>query len=295
MEERLLGPKISCFSKHKVTILISFLIIILVVVSIILIVVLSRKSDEESIPFKVIKNDADFIKPNISLNANFKLIKTKNGMTGLLINDPYAKYSLIDLHIPNGSFTETTPGLAHFGEHMVSGGSQNYPNIYPVYNPIIGGVLNKQDNAHKQVYYMGVPYNFLLEETIDMFMDSFKYPLYKEDVVKKEIQVVNAEFYLRVNSIGSLLDNFLRELSSSKTSFHGMTCGNNETLRLNESEILSKKLKGYHMEVKRPDNIFFSLYSNTDMSILEEYAKKYFTYTMHQYKDNEIDVEDKKN
>ena len=298
MEEGLLGPKISCFSKHKVTILISFLIIILVVVSIILIVVLSRKSDEESIPFKVIKNDADFIKPNISLNANFKLIKTKNGMTGLLINDPYAKYSLIDLHIPNGSFTETTPGLAHFGEHMVSGGSQNYPNIYPLYNPIIGGVLNKQDNAHtsgvEQVYYMGVPYNFLLEETIDMFMDSFKYPLYKEDVVKKEIQVVNAEFYLRVNSIGSLLDNFLRELSSSKTSFHGMTCGNNETLRLNESEILSKKLKGYHMEVKRPDNIFFSLYSNTDMSILEEYAKKYFTYTMHQYKDNEIDVEDKK-
>ena len=72
-----------------------------------------------------------------------------------------------------------------------------------------------------------------------------------------------------------------------------MTCGNNETLRPNESESLSKKLKGYHMLIKRPDNIFFTLYSNTTMDKLEKYTEKYFSYTMHQYKDDEIDVEDK--
>ena len=44
-----------------------------------------------------------------------------------------------------------------------------------------------------------------------------------------------------------------------------MAAGNNETLNPDESEILAKKLRGYHMEVNRPDNIFFSLYSNTTM------------------------------
>ena len=74
--------------------------------------------------------------------------------------------------------------------------------------------------------------------------------------------------------------------------YENMKCGNNETLRPNESESLSKKLKGYHMLIKRPDNIFFTLYSNTTMDKLEKYTEKYFSYTMHQYKDDEIDVED---
>ena len=295
--EGLLGPKINCFSKHKITIIVSFVIILLIVATIILILVLTRKSDDEKNSFDILKNDADFIKPNIKLNAEFKLVKTKNGMIGLLIYDKYTKYSHINLNIPNGSYTETVPGLAHFGEHMVSGGSEKYPNIYPVYNPVIGGVSGAVDNAYTsgnlQVYYMTVPYNFLLEETMDFLMDSFRYPLYSEEVVKKEIQAVNAEFYLRINQMGRIFLYLLQDLASDRTSFNGMTCGNNETLRPNESESLSKKLKGYHMLIKRPDNIFFTLYSNTTMDKLEKYTEKYFSYTMHQYKDDEIDVEDK--
>ena len=48
------------------------------------------------------------------------------------------------------------------------------------------------------------------------------------------------------------------------------------------------------MEVKKPENIFFSLYSNATMNTLENYTKKYFTYKMHEFKDDEIDVEDRK-
>ena len=185
----------SCCSKHRCTIIVTLLIIIVVALIIILVIVL-KKNDNNNDKFEILKKDSDFIKPNIRLNAEFQLVKTKNGMIGLLINDPYAQYSQVTLSIPNGSYTETVPGLAHFGEHMVSGGSEKYPNIYPVYNPIIGGVKDSIDNAAtggtSQMYFMTVPYNYLFEKSIDLLMDSFRYPLYNAEVVKKEIQAVNS-------------------------------------------------------------------------------------------------------
>ena len=234
MEIGLLDDKSpSCWSKHRCTIIVALCILILVVLVIVLIVELKKSDSDEDKDeaFTILKKDSDFIKPNIRLDAEFQLIKTKNGMIGLLINDPYADYSQVTLSIPNGSYTETVPGLAHFGEHMVSGGSKRYPNIYPVYNPIIGGVWKAIDNAATggtmQMYYMAVPYDFLFEESIDLLMDSFKYPLYNSDVVKKEIQPVNSEFYLALNSFTSLSEAIMQQSSSIITSFHGMACGNN--------------------------------------------------------------------
>ena len=305
MDSPLLGDKTNCCSKHWVTFLVLSLIIVVVSVTIVLVVVLKKDDPEENnsenkipLPVEILKNDSDFIKPQIKLNAEFKLVHTENGMTGLLINDPYTSYSHVNLNIPNGSYTETVPGLAHFGEHMVSGGSENYPNLVPVYNPVIGGVSRAVDNANTggnlQVYFMTVPYNFLFEESIDLLTDWFRYPFYSAEVVKKEIQAVNSEFYLRGNGLGTRLEAILQQLSSTKTSFNGMSNGNNETLNPNNSENLAKKLRGYHMEIKKPENIFFTLYSNETMETLEKYTKKYFTYKMHEYKKEEIDEEDRK-
>ena len=47
------------------------------------------------------------------------------------------------------------------------------------------------------------------------------------------------------------------------------------------------------MVVKNPNNLFFILYSNKTLNESEELSKKYFNYTMHNFSDDEIDVEDK--
>ena len=41
-------------------------------------------------------------------------------------------------------------------------------------------------------------------------------------------------------------------------------------MKPSENESLSKKLKGYHMVIKHPDKIFFTLYSNKTMNESEE-------------------------
>ena len=297
VEKDILGEKVTCWKRHSKTLIVFFVILLLAIVAIVLILVLNKNDDkDEQEPYKVLKYDRDFIKPNISNNAEFKLIKTENGMKGLLIHDPYAIFSHINLNIPYGSFIDTVDGLSHFGEHLIFGGSEKYPNIYILLNLNYEGMeVNAVTAGEYQMYYTTILNNFQFEKILDILTDSFRYPLYKEEVIKKEIQPVNSEFYRGINNFGKILQSTLLQLSSEKSAFHrNITCGNNDTLKPNESPILSKKLKGYHMTIKNPENIFFTLYSNKTMKDLEKYVEKYLNYKMHIFPDNDIDVEDKK-
>ena len=177
----------------------SILILLLIIISIILLFSKSQENKIESDEkiqdgkikynsFETLFTDDEFIKPKINLNAKFELIKVKNGITCLLINDPYSSYSHININIPNGSFTETIPGITHLGEHMIFGGSEKYPFLYPQYDPLISGVVGVLENAHtrgmKQVYYITVPNNFLFDEAIDRYPCRFTYI---EDKVEESV------------------------------------------------------------------------------------------------------------
>ena len=236
------------------------------------------------------------VKPNVKLNAELELVKMKNGMRGLLINDFTASKSLLEIAMNNGSFIDTDWGISHFGEHMTLQGSEKYSPLYPVFNHFFG-ISNSDINAFTagnfQAYYIVLPNGYKYETSIDLLTDAFRYPLYLPDIIEKEIEAVNHEFYDKLHQ-PSLEYDIIRQLASNKTGFHGNTGGNNETLKKNESQILSKKLKGHHMFIKNPNNLFFILYSNKSLNESEELAKKYMNYEMHQFSEDEIDIEDKK-
>ena len=242
----------------------------------------------------VLKSDNEFIKPNITLNAEFELIEMKNGMKGLLIRDPYAEVFHAQFEVENGQLMDTVPGLAHFDEHMIFGGSEKYTNYSFIRN--LGGtqrlVINGITDQLTQTYYFSVLYNFNYQKAVDLFIDAFRYPSYNEKVIEKEIQAINSEFYLNIKSRYYILPQIIRQLSSNKTSYNGFGIGNNETLKPYESNYLSKKLKGYHMVVNRPENIFFVLYSNLSIKTLEDFVNEEFDYKMHEFSNNEIDIDD---
>ena len=277
-------------------------IVVIAVVTIIIINLLTedKKSKSPESPkisksFQVLLKDKDFIKPNYKVNSEFELVKTKNGMTGLLISDPYSNCSFIELTLGNGSYTDTVPGLAHFAEHMIFGGSEKY-KYYSILKmmSIKGFVANAGTGGTKMLYYVKALKNFKFEKAIDILADAFRYPKFDEEIIKKEIQPINSEFYLRKSTRDHILGHIIRQLSSNETSFNGFQTGNNQTLRPNESLSLIKKLKGFHMTINRPENIFFILLSNKSISTLENYSEKYLSYSMHEFSEDEIDVEDKK-
>ena len=127
---------------------------------------------------------------------------------------------------------------------------------------------------------------------MDMLTEAFRHPLYSPKLIKIEIQAINHEFFEKIKTERIGID-IIRQLSSDKTSYNGITCGNNDTLNPFESDSLSKKLKGYHKIIRNPSNIFFILYSYKTMNESEEFANQYLNYTMHVFPDNEIDIEDK--
>ena len=254
------GEKVTCWKKHSKTLIVFFVILFLDIVAVVLVLILTKKDDkDDQRPFKVWKYDKDFIKSNISNSAEFKLIEVENGMTGLLIRDPYAVYSHIKIYIPYGSYIDTIDGLSHLGEHLIFDGSEKYPNAYTLFALNYEGLeADAGIGGDYQLYFATILNNYKFEKILDILIDSFRYPLYKEEVIKKEIQPVNSEFYRGINFFGSILESTLLQFSSQNSSFHrNITVGNNKTLKPDESSILSKKLKDYHMAIKNPKKYFF--------------------------------------
>ena len=70
--------KISLFSKVIILLIISFKNI--------------KNNAKEYRAFSILKSDKDLLKPMIKLNAEFELIKMKNGMEGLLIFYNFNKF-----------------------------------------------------------------------------------------------------------------------------------------------------------------------------------------------------------
>ena len=250
------------------------------------------QTQEKEKPFSILTSDKDCNKPMSKLNAEFELIQMKNGMKCLLIYDPFTTVSHIHLETENGCFTDTTPSISHLAEHMIFGGSQNYQEVYPLSRTIegaklySGGAITGQTD---QEYFYTIAYNFKFDKVFNVFIDAFKHPLFSEEVIKKEIQIINSEFYLQIDEPYHLIDAIIRQLCTNKTSYYGFTSGNNITLNPDESWAISKKLKSYHNLVNKPENIFFLIYSNQTIKELENYAVKYLNYQMYKFPENETD------
>ena len=245
---------------------------------------------------KVIEDD-QFIKPNAKLNAKFKMLKLGNGMKTLLISDPYAKYAHIQISMNYGSNYDTLPGFCHFGEHMILQGSEKYKSLYAplaAFYGIKGSEASASTGTTIQSYYIRLPDNTYYEKAIDILIDAFRYPLYDPSLIKNEILAIHNEFNGKINNFAKFI-NIQKQLSSPKTSYNSFTTGNNQTLNIGDYELLSKRLKGYHIVLKDPKNLFCILYSNHTLDKLEEYSNNYLNYKMHKFSDDEIDIEDKEN
>ena len=197
-----------------------------------------EKIDERN--FTILKHDKDFIKPKIKLNAEFELIKMKNGMKGLLIHDPYTTYYHVHFNLNNGSSIDSFPGLTHLYEHMACSCSKNYNESYHILRHF-GGINGYSGGATSgyshQEYFYTMPFNFKFEKGLRMITDSFIKPLFPENHIKKEIQAINAEFNMNIDKEIYIIDTLLRTYSAENSTLNLMATGNNITLDSNKIHV----------------------------------------------------------
>jgi len=107
-----------------------------------------------------------------------------------------------------GSFSdpEGFPGLSHFLEHMLFMGSEAFPdeNAYDAYLSKHGGYSNAWTDTEQTMYYFEVQ-PLGLRGALERFSGFFRAPLCKEGSAEREIQAIDSEYALALQSDGSRL------------------------------------------------------------------------------------------
>ncbi|XP_011632645.1 insulin-degrading enzyme-like, partial [Pogonomyrmex barbatus] len=123
------------------------------------------------------------------------------------------------------------PGLAHFCEHMLFLGTKKYPqeNNLRMYLSQNSGERNGETGADHTSYYFDVS-SKKLEGALDRFAQFFLAPLFTENSIKCEVNVINLEYEVNMTNDGSRLEQFNRSSARSNHPFSKFNVGNRETL-----------------------------------------------------------------
>ena len=127
----------------------------------------------------------------------YRYIKLANQMKCLLVEDRETQKAAATLHVQSGSLNDPLDcdGLAHFCEHMLFLGTRKYPseNYYSEFIKRHGGEKNASTAEDYTNYYFDVK-NEVFCESLDIFSQFFKEPLFTESATEREMQAVDSEF-----------------------------------------------------------------------------------------------------
>ena len=120
----------------------------------------------------------------------------ENGLKVLLVSDPTTDKSAaaLDVHIGHLSDPPDLPGLAHFCEHMLFLGSEQFPEEqeYRKYLSQHGGGSNASTGSEHTNFYFDLAPGSLCG-ALDRFSQFFLSPLFTESATDREVNAVNSE------------------------------------------------------------------------------------------------------
>lgn len=134
-------------------------------------------------------------KPEVD-DREYRYIKLENDLEAMLIHDPNADKSAASMDIEIGHLhdPDDLPGLAHFCEHLLFMGTEQFPkdNAYSEYINSNGGRTNAFTSAHNTNYYFTVS-STALPGALTRFAAFFHSPLFSESCTSRELNAVDSE------------------------------------------------------------------------------------------------------
>ena len=219
--------------------------------------IVTKKSNDGS----VYKFEKDFL--------DYSMKTLDNGLQILFIQDEYAISSEIRMSVGAGHSDNPIgyDGLAHFLEHMLFIGSEQYPQ-HDLYGKLVAechGNSNAYTADDHTVYYFTCKSNMLFDtDLVDVFCNFFVNPLLDPHYVEKEITAVDYEHEKNIGSdnmrIWSLFDKFIVD------DFNGrFRTGNKETLKISgdtkQSDLIDA-LRNFYNEYYKIDNMILIVVHN---------------------------------
>jgi zinc protease len=120
-----------------------------------------------------------------------------NGLEVIVVENHGVPLVTVEIDVKNGSFTQTpeTAGLAHMYEHMFFRASRRYPGSDEFVERAadMGAVFNGSTREENVNYYITVTSD-RLGDAVRLLAASFREPLFRQDELERERQVVLGEY-----------------------------------------------------------------------------------------------------
>ena len=230
----------------------------------------------EELPQSLIIPDTCSLKISTPSFKDRAVVKVRlgNELEAYIVSDPQLKESALSLTVARGQWDDTTPGIAHFVEHMLFMGSEKYPTVdqFAQFVRDNGGSYNAF-TASTQTSYMFSVNNRAFDEAVDRLVDFFRAPLFKAEGIADERKAVDQEFTKSIDSDGMRLYMIQKQLANPDHSFARFGCGNRETLgKLTRNDVVSWYEKNYSSNIMR-----LTIYSPRPLAELKALVEKQFS------------------
>ena len=199
-----------------------------------------------------------------------------NGLRYIVISNKDIDKSAVGLDVYIGSADDPKEyqGLAHALEHILFLGSKKYPEAsgFDNFLNLNSGISNANTSLDHTNYHYDIS-NEELEKSVDMFSEFFIEPLFKEELVNKELNAIDSEFKLEYRDDSSRLLSLILFEGYKDSHFNKFINGNLETLK--KPEIRDKVINFYYKKYD-PKLMSLCIFSNKEIEQLKNMVIKYF-------------------
>lgn len=203
-----------------------------------------------------------------------------NGMQVLLISDPTSEVATASLAVGVGSDQnpESQPGLAHYLEHMLFLGTENYPepNSLQKYVEENAGFANAYTASDHTAYYFQIAAD-RIDPALDRFSDYFKAPTFDPEYSDKELRAINSEWSMGRNQDGRIIYRIHGLTANPMHPSQRISVGNLETLRDKPDSILYQEMKDFYAEYYSANLMNLVVGGRQSLEELESLTKKHFS------------------
>lgn len=219
------------------------------------------------------------IKQSPNDNRAYQHLTLDNGLTVLLVKDSSAEKAAAALTINVGHFDDPADyqGMAHFLEHMLFLGSENFPDPgeYQQFISQHGGSHNAWTGTEHSHFYFDIDPP-QLQQAIARFADMFCRPLFTAAYVEKERHAIEAEYSLKLKDDSRRIYQVHKETINPAHPFAKFSVGNLNTLNDKPEQTLRAALLQFYQQQYSASRMSLCLVSSSSLITMAQWVKQYF-------------------
>lgn len=212
-------------------------------------------------------------------NRDYRYLELDNQLKVLLVEAPDSEVSAVSLAVNVGSFQDPDefPGLAHYLEHMLFLGTENYPEANALQNFVErnAGHTNAYVSRDHTNYFFQIPGDHL-DPALDRFSDYFKAPLFDPDYSDKERTAIHNEWTMGRNQDGRILNQLAGLTANPDHPAARFTVGNRETLPGGEDSGLYQAMLDFYKRYYSANLMSLVLVSQRSLDEQQALVEQYF-------------------